>query len=281
MEGVNDLQGRRRRSLDVRRRLAEGLAGLGNIGDPFVGDAGEAAGIPMQGFRQATDLGLGLFRRRAQFVASLAQRIAGGADPKHALVDDPGQHVGPFVQGLADLADLVDGLVRVCGQIRRPGGQLFADLIDLGHHLFGDHRQFLGTAPQPVADGFGPGRRLRSQFGHFAGLVAEDVAGAADLFRRLIGGGQQHLRLILEGFTHLMDLSDDFLCSFVHGFGLAAQVDLDLRCPSLDQFSDGTQGIGLALQGFAHGLGLAGSAFRLLGHFADMALQVFAAGADR
>ena len=113
----------------------------------------------------------GPVRRRAQFVASLAQRIAGGADPKNALVGDLGQHVGAFVQGIPDLADSVDGLVRGCGQVRRPDGQLFADQIDPGHHLFGDHRQYLGTAPQPVADGFRPGRRLRSQFGHFAGLV--------------------------------------------------------------------------------------------------------------
>ena len=122
---------------------------------------------------------------------------------------------------------------------------------------------------------------MRSQFGHFAGLVEEDGTGATDLFRRLVGGGQQRLRLILEGFTHLMDLADDFPSGFVHGCGLAAQVDLDLRCPGLGQLGDGTQGIGLALQRFAHDLGLAGGAFGLLRHFADMALQVLAVGADR
>jgi hypothetical protein len=94
------------------------LAGLGNIGHAFIGNAGEVAGILMQGLGQAADLGFRLFRRRAHFVASLAQRIAGGADPKHALVSDPGQHIGAFVQVLADLADALDGMVGRGGQVR-------------------------------------------------------------------------------------------------------------------------------------------------------------------
>jgi hypothetical protein len=122
---------------------------------------------------------------------------------------------------------------------------------------------------------------LQSQFGHFSGLLAEGAAGGADFFRRPVGGGGQHLRMILQRITHLMDLFGDFARRFVQGFGLAAKIDLDLGCPGVDQLGHGTQGVGLAFQGFAHDLGLAGRAFGLLRHVADMALQVFAAGADR